>query len=265
MKRYIRASNLSKLSGNKFWDSTSKNPESSDKREDLRREFIQELRKYWDKSPYRLKSRNERANSIQYLGLFGTGEGLRFKRNTFPLKKDYDLKQLISDFAKDNNIPVYILNNYDCLDVFSNKYSYMQALQNGRSYGGYDVDKIDKAKQETYGETAKRRYSIRIHAGNFRKEKSGKYVVEAQNILEPLDINDIKSGLPDISDIIIGFEKKMMMDGDKWNEGNADLYLITERELTPDEYNELEDYFNDLLSSIPQDMYRVSLFKHLAY
>lgn len=258
MKVYIKSSSSTdRLVGNKFWDNDDSN------HDDLRVEFIKALRKYWEQSPYRLKKEPKKGN-ISLIGLFGTGSGIEIKSEAFPLKKGYYISNLIKDFSEENNIPVYVFSKGSTYYVFSNKYSAVSYQEEMNPYG-YNRAKIDKAQQEVYGETSKRRYSITIHIGNFRKEKSSKYVDIAIPIAQSISENSITTELPsDIADLIYSVTVDDGLDN-KWNEGDIKLVIKTEEPLSKEQQSSLKNYFLDVFSEIPEEFIRVSIFEHLEY
>lgn len=85
-----------------------------------RQEFVTGLGEFWETYPGRLKSRKIKKWPFESNGLFGTGIGIRLRViDAFPLKKNYSFKQLVEDYAKEFNIPVYINGSY----VFATKES----------------------------------------------------------------------------------------------------------------------------------------------
>ena len=253
MKIYVKASsNISKLQGNKFWDN------SDNKHEDLRQPFIKELRTYWENCPYRLKKAGKQ-DTIRYNGLFGTGSGVIINSAAFPLKKGYYISNLIDDFCKDNNIPVSHYcrgNNYY---IFANPYSRAMEEESSSSYG-YNLDRINRAQQDVYGKTSKRKYHITIHIGNFRKDKSGKYIEEAKPFVKNITLESAKA---QVSDLFYDIEVKDQLD-DNWNEGEVEVYLKSEEPIA-DYKQSLKDYFLSIFNTIPEDFIRVSIFESLEY
>lgn len=254
MKRYIRAAtaNLSKLKGNKFWDNSDENYE------DLRQDFVRGLRAYWETCPYRLKKEGKKGTII-YNGLFGTGAGITIKDGAFPLKKGYYISNLVDDFCRDNNIPVsQYCRGYNYY-IFANPYSRVRDEESSSSYG-YNIKRIHKAQQEVYGETSKRKYSVTIHIGNFRKDGTNKYVVAAQSFVSDITLDSLKTS---VSDTIYDVDVKDML-SDDWNEGSVEVKVKSD-DVIEDYKNIFEEYFLSVFKTIPKDFIRVSVFEHLEY
>lgn len=89
---------------------------------DCRTDFCKGLREYWHKSPYRLKRYNT-SRPIIFNGLFGTGQGIEIRRDTFPVYKRYSQEELIKDYAREYNIPIAIKYGRRSLFVFATKES----------------------------------------------------------------------------------------------------------------------------------------------
>lgn len=92
---------------NPLWDNTGEGAYIQET--DRRQEFVTGLGKFWETYPGRLKSRKIKKYPFECNGLFGTGQGIRLRDwDAFPLKKSYSFRQLVEDYAREYNIPVYI-------------------------------------------------------------------------------------------------------------------------------------------------------------
>ena len=100
-----------KCTDNPLWDNTG--PGAYIHETDCRQEFVTGLGKFWETYPGRLKSRKIKSWPFECNGLFGTSAGIKLiKWDAFPLKKNYSFKQLVTDYAEEYNIPVYVNGNY---------------------------------------------------------------------------------------------------------------------------------------------------------
>lgn len=258
MKVYIKSSSsVDKLSGNKFWDNNDRNYP------DLREAFVESLRKYWEQSPNRIK-REPKRGGVSLLGLFGASAGISINYDAFPVKKSYSVKELIYDFCQQYNIPVYLVSTTNAYYVFSNKYSAVSYQESMNPYG-YNTNKIDKARQEVYGKTSKRRYNVHIHIGDYSKERSNKYTSIALPISKSLNQEMIVNKLPeDISVNVYSVEIKSMLNNSS-NEGEVEVKIKTSEPLSKEQQNIIESCLLDIFNVIPEEFIRINMFTFLEY